>query len=594
MLDAAPLGAAGPERVPVWYARTAAGMALSISALAWVGWATGNEDLTRISPSLPYNWPWSALITAVLGVSILAQLGHPSSVLVWAGRALAAAAGGIAAVFGAEYASGTSFGLDQAFFSDQLAAMQATWPGRPSASTAVSAVLLAVVIALTRLDRRWARVAWPVCLVAAAVLPTITVLRYAFEALLLMDVTRSTGQSIGAIASLLLLITAVTATRPDRWPLAWLLARPDRWGLVRMVGIFAGLPLVMGLARLAFLAVGLRGDSVWILSILVGSVVVGVAALFVSQREQRLLIEKESLARQSAERERQRADADAHYRILADNAVDVVIHTRGVRVGWISPSVQAAFGDPPRCWIGSDFLARLHPDDADIVTTALQEIAAQKAVIVRFRLRAANGAYHWVDGHGKLYAGHAGNSDGVIWSIRVVDDQVETQRQLERMAHFDSLTGLTNRAETFARLESGLTCSRVPGTEMGLLFCDVDKFKAVNDTLGHTAGDALLQTVAERISQCVRHGDTVGRTGGDEMMVLLPGLHSLDEATRIGEKILARAAEPIHHNGSTFRTTLSIGATLAIPGESATDATARADTAMYQAKQQGGNAVVSV
>ncbi len=127
-----------------------------------------------------------------------------------------------------------------------------------------------------------------------------------------------------------------------------------------------------------------------------------------------------------------------------------------------------------------------------------------------------------------------------------------------------------------------------------MLFCDVDRFKAVNDTWGHTAGDAVLWTVADRISQCVRHGDTVGRTGGDEMLVLLPGLHSLEEATRIGEKILARIAEPIRHSGITLQTTLSIGATVAIPGESVTDTTARADAAMYQAKHRGGNTVVAL
>ncbi len=174
------------------------------------------------------------------------------------------------------------------------------------------------------------------------------------------------------------------------------------------------------------------------------------------------------------------------------------------------------------------------------------------------------------------------------------DELVQSQQQLQRTARFDSLTGLANRAETLSRLESALSCSRTPGTELGVLFCDVDQFKEINDAWGHAVGDAVLKTVADRIKQCVRHGDTVGRTGGDEMIVLLPSLHSLDEAAQIAESIRRRAAEPIQHSGQTIYATLSIGATLAVPGESVTTTTSRADTAMYKAKQAGRNTVTCV
>ncbi len=103
----------------------------------------------------------------------------------------------------------------------------------------------------------------------------------------------------------------------------------------------------------------------------------------------------------------------------------------------------------------------------------------------------------------------------------------------------------------------------------------------------------MLATVADRICQCVRHGDTVGRTDGDEML-LLPGLHDVDEAAKIAEKIRVRAAEPIHQSGSALRVTLSIGAAMAIPGESVVETSARADVAMYQAKNQGGNVVSAI
>lgn len=174
------------------------------------------------------------------------------------------------------------------------------------------------------------------------------------------------------------------------------------------------------------------------------------------------------------------------------------------------------------------------------------------------------------------------------------DELVEIQKKLERLAHFDSLTGLVNRGEAMARLEGALECSRAPKTRYGLLFCDVDHFKEINDTFGHPAGDIVLRTLSDRISQCVRHGDTVGRTGGDELLVLLPGLQSLDEAIQVAEKIRNSAAEPIHDHAQTFHVTLSIGATLVVPGEAVSDALARADTAMYQAKRQGRNTVFAI
>lgn len=188
----------------------------------------------------------------------------------------------------------------------------------------------------------------------------------------------------------------------------------------------------------------------------------------------------------------------------------------------------------------------------------------------------------------------SGDLIGFSAVARDITARVETQRQLERLARFDTLTGLVNRAEAIARLQAALECQRTPGPHLGLLFCDVDCFKTINDTWGHAVGDAVLATVAQRIRDCVRHGDTVGRTGGDEMLVMLPGLDGIEQATQIAEKIRSRAAEPIHHAGQTIHATLSIGATLAVPGESVSTTTARADAAMYKAKHAGRDTVTTL
>ena len=246
----------------------------------------------------------------------------------------------------------------------------------------------------------------------------------------------------------------------------------------------------------------------------------------------------------------------------------------------------------PAEWIGSDFGHRIHDQDTDTLGAALERIAGGESVLQRFRVRRNDGGFHWVDGLGKPCVGANGDIDGLIASMRIVDGQVEAEQRLERLARFDTLTGLANRAEAIARLELALEHPPVLGTHLGILYCDVDDFKDINDTWGHGIGDTVLSTLAARIVECVRPEDTVGRTGGDEILVLLPGVHSIEEAVGIAEKVRLRAAEPIQEAGNTIRTTLSIGATIAVPGEPVSAVTARADAAMYQAKSGTKNSVI--
>ena len=170
---------------------------------------------------------------------------------------------------------------------------------------------------------------------------------------------------------------------------------------------------------------------------------------------------------------------------------------------------------------------------------------------------------------------------------------LQAKEELERLAQLDALTGLVNHAETIARLETALQDRRIPGSFVGVLFCDVDHFKAVNDNFGHGVGDRVLTTLAARVRDCVRDTDTVGRIGGDEIVVLLPGIHSLDDVLGVAEKIRHRVTEPIPA-GQTVHVTVSIGVTLAVNGEPVSAATTRADAAMYKSKQAGRNTVTAI
>ena len=567
-----------------WCRRIAVLVGFALAAATWVGWATGIDRLTRIDPSWPQMMPWTALWLAALSMAILAQSGHPSRGGVWAGRGLALVVGAFAGITLLEYAAGGWPGLDQLWFGDAVRTSQQTWPGRPSPQTAASALLLATAAALIRVDRR-ARVIWPACMAAGGAVPFVTVGAYLFNALALVGYSPSTGQALMTAVALLLLAAATSLARPDRFPVAWLLARPDRKSLLRLAGALAGFPVVVALARPFFLKLGLGEHADWTFSILLGTVIVGAITFFFIQREQKLLIEKELASKQ-------RADAEMRYRILADNAVDIVVHLRDGEVAWVSPSVEAALGRPPQGWTGSDFDRHVHPRDLGTVIAALRRVEAGESVLQRFRVRSVDGSYHWVEGHGKPYVDAEGNIDGLIAAVRMVDDQVAAEQRLERLARFDTLTGLVNRAEAISRLESALEQPQPAGTHVGVLFCDVDRFKEVNDTWGHGIGDFVLATLAARIRGSVRRGDTVGRTGGDEILVVLPGVGSIDELAQIAETIRCRAAEHIQVAGTTICATLSIGATLALPGDSVDTITARADAAMYQAKFGDRNTVV--
>ncbi len=285
------------EAVLAWWPRAAVGVVLLIAVANWVGWATGIERLTRFFSSWPPMAPWSAVLVAVLALAILAQSGRPSRARVGVGCGLAAAAGALALVFLAEHATGSSFGLDQLWFSETVRAAQPYLLGRPSPQTASSVLLLSLAVGLTRLDRRWTPAPWTLSLLAATALPDFIVASYIFESLSLVSATRSAGMGISTATAMMLLVTAAFATRVDRNPLAWLLARPDRKTLVQMVGILAGPPTLIGLSRAAFLNLGLSDDVAWALAIAVSTILVGVGTFYLIQQEQKRLLEAQERIR---------------------------------------------------------------------------------------------------------------------------------------------------------------------------------------------------------------------------------------------------------------------------------------------------------
>ena len=304
-----------------------------LAVLDWVGWVTGVARLTGAYGNWPPMMPWTALWLAGLAAAILVQSGQPSGARLVIGRGTAGVVAAAALIVLAEYAGGWSAGLDLVWFEDAVRTFPGTWPGRPNMQTAAAVLLVSAGVALMRLDRRWVRLAWPACLAGGAVISLEALAVYLFEVMAQMDVTPTTGMAVSSAVALLLLVLALAALCPDRVPLTWLNTRPDRWTLVRFAGLAIGFPVLVALARLAFLDLGRSEGLAFTLAILVCTVIAGPVIFHLHHQEQSRLIEKAHL-------DRQRADAEMRYHILADNAVDVIVHLRGSQIAWVSPSVE--------------------------------------------------------------------------------------------------------------------------------------------------------------------------------------------------------------------------------------------------------------
>lgn len=175
---------------------------------------------------------------------------------------------------------------------------------------------------------------------------------------------------------------------------------------------------------------------------------------------------------------------------------------------------------------------------------------------------------------------------------RSMAERAAHAQQIEHMVYHDALTGLKNRTGFHQQLQPALVTAQAQGAGLALLFLDLDGFKAVNDTLGHEAGDSLLQEVAQRLTQALRQEDVVARLGGDEFIVLMPRLTDTPELLKIASRVSASIAEPYALPGGEGRVTASTG--LAIyprDGQDAETLLRHADQAMYRSKHAGKNRV---
>jgi diguanylate cyclase (GGDEF)-like protein/PAS domain S-box-containing protein len=239
--------------------------------------------------------------------------------------------------------------------------------------------------------------------------------------------------------------------------------------------------------------------------------------------------------------------------------------------------------------LGSDAQELLHPDDRALtIETTTRQLAGEE-VMAEFRMLRPDGSIVWALSEARLYEPPKGDP----FIITMQTDITERKRlevELAIQATRDPLTGLLNRGAFVTQLE--LELARRDPPSFALLFIDLDKFKPVNDKLGHGAGDAVLAQVADRLEKHTRRGDVVARLGGDEFVVIYHGRDIKQGVTYAAERLCAAVAEPIEIHGQQVSVGASVGAAIARVNESAAELMQRADEASYRAKKSGGSCVV--
>jgi diguanylate cyclase (GGDEF)-like protein/PAS domain S-box-containing protein len=263
-------------------------------------------------------------------------------------------------------------------------------------------------------------------------------------------------------------------------------------------------------------------------------------------------------------------------------------------VEFFSEGVRALTGYAPEDFTSGrvTLAALVHPDDYVAIAKAVQEaLREDRPYTLEYRFRAADGRLKWFWERG---AGVFGEDGRVLALEGFVTDITERKHAEERLAHlaqFDPLTGLPNRTLLQDRLSQTAAQSQRQSRQAAVLFVDLDRFKLINDTLGHHVGDLLIAEVARRLLRCVRAGDTVGRLSGDEFAVVLADLAHADDAALVAQKVLEALAAPYHLAGSEAFTSASVGIAVC-PGDGthAEDLLRNADLAMYRAKESTRNA----
>jgi diguanylate cyclase (GGDEF)-like protein/PAS domain S-box-containing protein len=282
-------------------------------------------------------------------------------------------------------------------------------------------------------------------------------------------------------------------------------------------------------------------------------------------------------------------EGETLFRTLTDHALVGIDIIQDKQFSYVNPAFAEIFGYPQKELIGASPLMLLHPDDRELVAGQMKRRTSGELPTMHYEFR------------GKRKNGETRNVE--VFSVQVmlngrpaimatlldITERKQSEERIDRLAHFDQLTGLPNRNLLNDHFKYAISLAQRSGEPLAVMFIDLDHFKDINDTLGHSIGDQILMEVAKRLKAVLREEDSLSRQGGDEYIVILPRSDA-DSAAMVASKLIEAVTRPCHIEQHELIVTPSIGiAIYPHDGSNMETLSKNADTAMYRAKQEGRN-----
>jgi len=296
------------------------------------------------------------------------------------------------------------------------------------------------------------------------------------------------------------------------------------------------------------------------------------------------------IQRKRAEQALRRSENQLRAIIDAEPECVKVVRADGTLVQMNAAGLAMIEASRPEQVIGKPIMQLMAPEYREAYRAFIGNILRGNKGMMEFEITGLKGTHRWMETHAVPLAGEQGGQPLVLSITRDITQRKQTERRLRQLAHFDSLTDLPNRVQFIERLEQAMAEADRHERLLGVVFLDLDRFKYINDSLGHGKGDILLREVAMRLSGVVRRGDTVARLSGDEFALVLADMGHVDDAIHVAQKILDVFRQPFRVAGHDLSVTASMGITLyPFDDRGADDLLRNADVAMYRAKESGKN-----
>ncbi len=281
------------------------------------------------------------------------------------------------------------------------------------------------------------------------------------------------------------------------------------------------------------------------------------------------------------------------YRLMVESFPNVLrIYDKQGKITYVSPNIQKFYGFLQQEIYNSDieqiWVSRIHPEDKERVKFAFRQLFFGQSYNLEYRIQKKDGSWIWVHDIGELVKE---NTEYHTYAVSTnITKRKEMEQEIKHLAYYDTITSLPNRQQLKSRFEQSLAFAKRSNNILAVLYLDLDKFKSVNDWLGHDAGDILLKEVGNRLAKAVRDTDTVARVGGDEFVIILTMIQRKNDAALLAQNFLDSIAKPFAIENQQINVTASIGISI-FPddGDNLQSLTTKADDAMRLIKSKKPN-----